>query len=141
MTLKLKIFSIGRPKEQWIEEGVKEYSFRLKSFLKVDFVWLKDYRKLFSFLEKESRVICLDPSGKLMDSQRFSEEIFQHFQIGGARLAFVIGGAEGLPESFKSRYPLISLSPLTFTHQMTRLILIEQIYRAFEISRGSSYHK
>jgi 23S rRNA (pseudouridine1915-N3)-methyltransferase len=63
------------------------------------------------------------------------------WEEAGSRLQLVIGGAEGIPIQLKQNSPLISLSPLTFTHQITRLILIEQLYRAVEIQKNSKYHK
>ena len=91
-------------------------------------------------------VVCLDDTGKMHDSLSFSLYCFNKLESGGARLAFVIGGAEGLPEEFqphgdRRRFEYFSLSSLTFTHQMARVLLAEQIYRASEIRRGSGYHK
>lgn len=137
----LKIFSVGRAKESWIEEGVEEYITRLKGTASVETVWVKDNQQLATVLERERLVICLDPKGKARDSLELSDYLFDQWEKGGARLAFVIGGSDGLPESLRKKYPLISFSKLTFTHQLTRLILIEQVYRAFQIRRGSPYHK
>jgi 23S rRNA (pseudouridine1915-N3)-methyltransferase len=139
--LKLKIFSVGRPKERWIEEGVEEYIRRLKSQIIVECLWLKNDEQLAAALVKEPKVLCLDPFGIMLESEQFSKLVYKSFEEGGSRLAFVIGGAEGLPAECKKKYPLISLSPMTLTHQMTRLLLIEQIYRAAEIAKGSKYHK
>ena len=76
-------------------------------------------------------------------SERFSEEMYKWLEEGGSRLTFVIGGAEGLPDEIKSNYGnrMLSLSTLTFTHQFARILLMEQIYRASEIKKGSGYHK
>ena len=82
------------------------------------------------------------PGGEMPRQRAVCPTLFQQqLEKGGARITFAIGGAEGFSEEVKKSYPLISLSPLTFTHQMTRLILIEQIYRATEILKGSKYHK
>ncbi len=83
----------------------------------------------------------MDAAAKPMDSETFSTFIIKKFEEEGSRLAIVIGGAEGLPLPLKQHHILISLSPMTFTHQLVRLILVEQIYRAFEIDKGSRYHK
>jgi 23S rRNA (pseudouridine1915-N3)-methyltransferase len=86
--------------------------------------------------------ILLDPNGRLYKSEQFSEFLFQKIEEGGSRVAFVIGGPEGLPQTItKSGYSLLSLSPMTFTHQMTRLLLLEQIYRGVQIREGRPYHK
>lgn len=122
--------------------AIEEYVKRLQGVLSFELIWAKDDEHLERLVDKEQqRTLCLDLCGKAMDSETFSQYITHQFQVGGSKLSFVIGGAEGLPASFKQRYPLISLSPMTLTHQCTRLILIEQIYRALEIARGSKYHK
>lgn len=139
--LKLKIFSVGKTKEPWLEQALEEYLKRLKPVLTIDFVWAKNDDQLLSLVEKEPLVLCLDAEGSLMDSPQFASYLLSKFEEGGSRLAIVIGGAEGLPEKLKRNRSLISLSRLTFTHQIVRLVLLEQIYRAFEIAKGSQYHK
>ncbi|MFT4553257.1 MAG: 23S rRNA (pseudouridine1915-N3)-methyltransferase [Chlamydiales bacterium] len=139
--LKLKIYSVGRPKERWIEEGIEEYIRRLKSHMSIECIWVKSDEQLAGALEKESKVICLDPAGKMLESEAFSKYILSHFEAGGSRLSIVIGGSDGLSPELKKKYSLLSLSPLTFTHQLTRLVLVEQVYRAVEIDKGSQYHK
>ncbi len=138
--IKLKIFSIGKTKEKWLDEAFNEYVKRLKSFVQVECVWAKDNPQLLEWTQKESSYLCLDPSGRLLTSEEFAQFLIQQWEKGGSRLTLVIGGAEGLPPELKQG-PLLSLSPLTFTHQMTRLVLIEQIYRTIEIQKGSHYHK
>jgi len=86
-------------------------------------------------------IIAMDETGKQLTSNDFSSFVFKSFEGGGASISFIIGGAEGLPAMIQSTYPLISLSLMTWTHQMARLLLIEQIYRASEIKKGSKYHK
>ena len=139
--LKLKILSVGKSKETWLEDAMQEYAKRLKPYLSIEWLWAKDNSQLVDWAKKESSVICLDPAGRLLTSEQFATFIEQAWEKGGSRLTFIIGGAEGLPMELKTHSPLISLSPLTFTHQITRLVLIEQIYRAIEIKRGSPYHK
>lgn len=139
--LKLKIYSVGRPKERWIEEGVEEYIRRLKSQMSIECIWVKSDEQLAGALEREAKVICLDPAGKMLESEAFSKQIIQDFEAGGSRLSIVIGGSDGLPPELKKKHTLLSLSPLTFTHQLTRLVLVEQVYRALEIAKGSRYHK
>lgn len=138
---KIKIISVGKNKEEWLEDALDEYVKRLKPVANIEFMWAKDDQQLLNFIEKESNVVGLDPNGLAMDSEVFADKLQKILVNGGSRAAFVIGGSEGLPKEMKSKYPLISLSKLTFTHQITRLILIEQIYRAFEIAKGSKYHR
>ena len=107
----------------------------------IECFWAKNDAQLLDWVEKEVNVVALDPVGKQFTSEAFSAFLANCWEEGGARLSIVIGGAEGLPPSLKQRAKLVSLSSLTFTHQMTRLILLEQIYRALEIQKGSHYHK
>jgi 23S rRNA (pseudouridine1915-N3)-methyltransferase len=116
---------------------------------------------------KGHAVVLLDPRGQALTSEEFASCFYGWSESGGSRLTFVIGGAEGLPDELRSqpssnissnssnrkmmmrsstlsssdRPTLISLSSLTFTHQMARVLLMEQIYRATEIRKGSDYHK
>lgn len=139
--LKLKILSVGKTKEKWLDEAFGEYQKRLKPLMQIDCQWAKDSSQLLDWALKEPYLICLDPAGRLLSSEQFATLIEQSWDKGGSRLTIVIGGAEGLPLELKQQAQLISLSPLTFTHQITRLVLIEQIYRATEIQKGSHYHK
>jgi len=138
---KIKILTIGKTKENWLEEALEEYYKRLKSTAQIELVFAKDNTQLLSMVEKNDSIVALDASGEPMDSVSFSRFLLEKLEKGGSRLTFVVGGAEGLSAAIKKSHPLISLSPLTFTHQIVRLILVEQIYRAFEIEKGSKYHK
>ena len=136
------MISVGRPKETWIEEGVREFARRLVSVAQMETVWVADEAALVRALAKEKQVILLDPAGRMIDSVKFAELVVAKLIDGGSHLTFVIGGADGLPRDLDSPIrPRISLSPLTFTHQLARLVLAEQLYRAFEIQRGSPYHR
>jgi 23S rRNA (pseudouridine1915-N3)-methyltransferase len=139
--IKIKLASIGKSKEKWLEEGVEEYIKRMKSIATVECYWLKDNEQLTHFARKEALFICLDVSGLPLDSVEFSSYLHTKLIEGGSRLAFIIGGAEGLPQSLQQHPHRISLSKMTMTHQLARLVLLEQIYRAFEIAKGSPYHK
>lgn len=138
---RLRIISINKTKELWLENALDEYIKRLQNHVAIEFIWCKTDDQLQALAAKEPLLVCLDSGGQMMDSAQFSTFIMKKFEEGGSRLSIVIGGADGLPPSLKSHYPLISLSPMTFTHQVVRLILVEQIYRAFEIAKGSRYHK
>lgn len=138
---KIRVISVGKTKEAWLDSAINDYCKRLTGEATIEFIWTKNDEQLIAAVEKEPLAICLDPKGTLMDSEMFSATILKRLQEGGSRLALVIGGPEGLPEGLRSGRQLISLSPLTMTHQIVRLLLVEQIYRAFEIGRGSRYHK
>ncbi len=139
---KIKIITIGKSKEKWLQDALEEYTERLKPSITIEWILAKDNEKLKQLLEKVESYICLDPRGKLLSSEQFSDFLIDEFQKKGSRLNFVIGEAEGLtPEIKKGASHQLSLSPLTFTHQLTRLIFLEQLYRAIEIDKGSAYHK
>lgn len=138
--LKLKLISVGKTKEEWLDAAIDEYTKRLKPVMAIEFLWVKNDEQLIAAVEKESGVVCLDAAGKQMTSEQFASFIGKSFEDNGSRLTLVIGGAEGLPPKLKN-YPLISLSLMTMTHQIVRLVLMEQMYRAFEILKGSKYHK
>ncbi len=139
---RIKIFTIGRTKERWLEEALDEYTQRLKNTLSIEWLLAKDDEGLQRLLEKEQGLICLDPRGEQMSSEAFSKWLVHSFLENKSRLTFVIGGADGIPAHIKARAKAqISFSLLTFTHQLTRLVLLEQLYRAFEIERGSPYHR
>lgn len=133
--LKIKLFSIGKNKEDWLEEGVNQYIRRLKGVIEVTCHWAKNDIHLMDLVSGEKNLVCLDPAGQELSSTSFSNWLFST-----SRRSLVIGGAEGLPAPLKI-FPLISLSKLTFTHQMTRLIVLEQMYRASEIFKGTPYHR
>lgn len=134
---KVKVLTIGRCKEKWLAEALAEYEKRLKGKLSLEWFLAKDTVQLKQWACMES-FIALDPKGELLTSEQWSEKMVKL----GLRLNFVIGGAEGLPkELIQEAQFRWSLSPLIFTHQITRLILVEQLYRAIEIERGSQYHK
>lgn len=139
--LKLKILSVGKTKEQWLEDAFSEYLKRLQPYVQVECQWAKDTPQLIEWTQKETAFICLDPQGRQLTSEELSAFLMNQWEKNGSRLTLVIGGAEGLPEVLRQQGVLISLSTLTLTHQITRLVVIEQIYRAIEIKRGSHYHK
>lgn len=138
---KITILSVGKNKERWLEEAVQEYVKRLSSWAQIVCEWVKDDHDLLKRAEGLSYAICLDPNGKEFNSESLSVFLENIFVEQGARLVFIIGGPEGLPEVLLKRFFCISFSKLTFTHQIARLILLEQIYRCEQILKGSPYHK
>lgn len=154
--MKITIISIGKLKESYWREAEAEYLKRLSAFAKVELIEHKeisfgDKDNTESIKEKEaviildsitesSYIIALDPQGKDTTSEALSKKI-SDLELTTSHLTFIIGGPLGLHESvFKKTNLKLSLSPLTFTHQMTRVILLEQIYRAYMIKSGKSYH-
>ena len=135
---KVKIIAVGRSREAWLLAALSEYEKRLKGRLEIDWTLADENKELAAYCRKEPLLIALDLKGTLLSSEAFSEKLM-HL---GARAAFVIGGPDGLPEEvLKLAQFRWCLSPLTFTNQIVRLLLVEQLYRALEIARGSPYHK
>jgi 23S rRNA (pseudouridine1915-N3)-methyltransferase len=139
--LKLKILTIGKTKDEWLDMALAEYTKRLKNNVSIEFCLAKTDAQLLELAEKEPVIICLDPKGLKLTSEQFADYLNAKFIEGGARLGLVIGGSDGLPSKLKKSKNLISFSDLTMTHQIIRLVLVEQVYRAFEILKNSKYHK
>ena len=132
---KIKIYNTGKAKEPWLTAALAEYEKRLP--FPIEWKLYKDDESLYSAILKLPTFVALDPQGYSMTSEKFSTFFESH-----SPRHILIGGATGLPSTVKAKAShLISLSPLTFTHQMTRLILLEQLYRATQILKNSSYHK
>ena len=148
----IKIIAIGRKHESWITDGLERYQKRLKAPWNVDWVLLphsdreglaarqEESSAILSRLKDDDFVILLDERGNQFDSPALSRQIEQVFPTSKTPV-FIIGGAYGVDDSLTSRADLVwSLSPLVFPHQLVRLILAEQLYRAQEIAAGHPYH-
>ena len=158
--MQIKILTIGKVKDIWIREGIQEYVKRLTPFCRLDIQELAEEKlpdnpslaQIESSLQKEGErllkalpesylPILLDLHGKSWSSEELAEKMDKWGVDGKSQIAFLIGGAFGLSDEVRKKAEeKIQLSRMTFTHTMTRLILIEQIYRAFKISRGEKYH-
>lgn len=139
---KICIYSPGKNQETWLQEALHTYEKRMTSYAEIQWYFAKDDAHLESLLAKQSAYLALDPKGLSFTSEAFSQFIMREGEKRGSRLHIVIGGAEGLTPKLRSgASSLLSLSSLTFTHQITRLILIEQLYRAFTIYHHLPYHK
>jgi 23S rRNA (pseudouridine1915-N3)-methyltransferase len=137
--MQIRIATVGKRGDPWLEEALQEYRKRLQPFVAISWTLVRDDEALLRWVEQQRRTILLDPAGKLMDSPQLSQALMRELELGGAQLAFVIGGANGLPEQLRSRHTAWSLSPLTFSHRLTRLVLAEQLYRAIAIAQGLPY--
>jgi 23S rRNA (pseudouridine1915-N3)-methyltransferase len=130
--------------EDWIAAGCEEYEKRLSALMTLQTHFYRNDDELLKAVKSISKgtIFALDERGKEYTSHQFTDVLYQKgFEEGGSYVHFIIGGAVGLPKEIKSSYPCVSLSKMTWTHQMARLLLIEQIYRATEIKKGSNYHK
>ncbi len=159
--MKIKIVCVGKVKEKYLTLGIDEYIKRISPYMDVSIVEVseesisnpkdqseidkaikKEAERLLKAISNDSFVIALDLNKKELDSLQFSSYLYDCLEKGGANLTFVIGGSYGLSEEVKNRVnDSLSLSKLTYLHQMSRLILLEQIYRAIKIKNNEVYHK
>lgn len=148
----ITIVAIGKKHEAWIEPGLERYQKRLKQPWNVEWVLLphssldglaarqEESERIQKRLTTDSFVILLDERGKRLDSPAFSS-LIESTQVYGKKIAIIIGGAYGVTNELHMRADVIlSLSDMVFPHQLVRLILAEQLYRAQAISQGSPYH-
>src|SRR5215467_4655501 len=139
--MKLRVIWVGKTKNPQVADLCEDYAARIKHFLPLEIADVKE-AKLSAALETSDRVVVLDPKGTAWTSQQFAEFIQQHMTSDPRRLTFVIGDYAGLPANVKKRADVQwSLSPLTFTHDLTRVLLLEQIYRALSIIHNFPYAK
>ena len=146
--MKINLIVVGKLKEKFLVDGVAEYLKRIKKFATVEVREVPECRtvedegrKILSLVQKDSWLCVLDVAGEALTSEDFAKKIAALNLSGVSNLTFVIGGAFGLSDELRQAASFrLSLSEMTFTHQMTRLILVEQIYRAFKINRHEPYH-
>ena len=158
--MKIKIYAIGKIKD-FYKAGCDEYIKRLSNYCKIEVIECKDEPindnpndseikkakniegdRVLKLLKPSEYLIGLDLNQKELDSVAFSKYLMQKLEQGGSSVSFVIGGSYGLSDKLKERLnDSLSISKFTFLHQMSRLILLEQIYRAFKINNNETYHK
>lgn len=155
--MQLNILCIGKTGKKFLEEGEAEYLKRLTNYIPVQLTVIPDIRNAKSMSEQQIRekegtlflekigpketVILLDERGKQYDSVAFSGFLQEQFNRGGKQVFFLIGGPYGFSDAIYQRANgQLSLSKMTFSHQMIRLFFLEQLYRAMTILRGEPYH-
>lgn len=149
----IKIICVGKIKEKYNKDAAKDYLKRLSNYTKVDIIEVQDYnydiektlavesKEILKYIKQNEYVVALDISGTEYNSKEFSAMIDSGIS-NNKTLTFIIGGSYGLHEEIKEKVnKLISFSKLTFPHQLFRVILLEQIYRAFKIINNEKYHK
>jgi len=159
--MKIKVVTVGKLKEKYLKDGIAEYSKRISRFAKLEMIELADEKTPDKASESENQkileiegqrilskvgdrdfVIVLAIEGKMFSSEEFSKQLEEASIKGFSTLTFIIGGSLGLSSALKKRANLsVSFGLLTLPHQLMRLVLVEQIYRAFTIQQGSPYHK
>ena len=137
----VKVVCVGTLKESYWREACAEYEKRLSAYCKLTTVELKDDDKLLSAVEGKSYKIALCVEGKQLSSTELATLVSDASVKGMGSLTLVIGGADGLPEEVKAVCDYrLSFSKMTFPHQLMRVILLEQLYRALNINSGGKYH-
>jgi 23S rRNA (pseudouridine1915-N3)-methyltransferase len=152
--MKVTLLAIAKTKDKYLLSGMEEYTKRLKRYATFTYkeltykikteerkIVLQKEQELIEQNTKSSKIILFDEIGKEFNSVEFGKYI-EKLSVGGhSNLTFVIGGAYGFSDELRKKaFGMISLSKMTFTHQMVRLIALEQIYRAFTIIKGEKYH-
>ena len=150
----IKIISVGKIKEKYLVDAINEYMKRLSKYTKIniievpdidnqnkDIVLIKEKDLIKKYIDERDYVITLEIEGNMLSSDELAKKIDNIF-ISNSNITFIIGGSYGLHEEIKKRsnYKL-SFSKLTFPHQLFRVNLLEQIYRAYKINNNESYHK
>ena len=159
--MNISIISIGKLKEKYLKQGIDEYLKRLSSYAKIEIMELPDEKapenlsdaemlmvkekegiRILEKISEDTHVIALAIEGKMKSSEDLAKDLDRLATYGKSKIAFVIGGSLGLSSEVLQRADeKLSFSKMTFPHQMMKLILLEQVYRAFRINRGEPYHK
>ena len=148
----IRVLAVGKKHESWVSEGIERYEKRLKAPFLTEWVLMahstfdsgrareEESERIISRLPAHAFVVLLDERGKEIDSPTFSQLLKEHLDQS-REIILVIGGAYGVNDRLRDRANLVwSLSPLVFPHQLVRLLLIEQLYRAQQIALGGQYH-
>jgi len=155
--LKIKLLQIGKTKENYLQTGIAEYEKRISRYIPFEIVTLDDLKNtknltteqvkekeaeiFLKILEDAGRIILLDERGKKMPSLAFANFVQGQLNAGGKNIVFVVGGAYGFAQSvYAVAHEKISLSEMTLSHQLIRLVFTEQLYRAFTILHNEPYH-
>lgn len=159
--MKVTILCVGKVKEKFYRDGISEFTKRLSRYCKLDIIEVTDEKtsedaseteirlikekegeRILKNIKDDAYVICLCIDGKQLSSEALSEKIEKLGVQGTSHICFVIGGSLGLADEVVKRADFkLSFSPMTFPHQLMRVILLEQIYRAYRIMNHEPYHK
>lgn len=159
--MNISIISVGKLKEKYLKMGIEEYTKRLGSYAKIDLVEVTDEKapenlsdadmeivkkkegeRILAKIGADTYVIALAIEGKMKSSEQLAEDLQSLMTYGRSKIAFVIGGSLGLHEDVMKRSDEeLSFSKMTLPHQLMKLVLIEQVYRAFRIIKNEPYHK
>ena len=154
--MEIQLLFFGKTKKNYLSDELEAYKKKIQRFVKFSFVCIyekknkindikllkeEQYKKILKRVSSDDIVVLLDEKGKFLNSIDFASEILNLMNKSKKRIFFISGGAYGLSAKFYNKFPIkISLSPMTFSHQMVRLIFCEQLYRAFTIINNHPYH-
>ena len=150
----IKVITVGSIKEKYLKDAIEEYTKRIKKYTNIELIEVKDEglvepskamtleeEKILKHINDKDYIITLEIEGKQLDSVEFAEKL-DRIQLESSNITFIIGGSYGLSQNIKDKSRLhLSFSKMTFPHQLFRVLLLEQIYRAFKINNNESYHK
>ena len=150
----IKIITVGSIKEKYLKDAIEEYQKRLKKYTDLEIVEIKEEgllpakqatakeaEKINKHINEKEYIITLEIEGKELTSEELSKKI-EDIMIINSNITFIIGGSYGIDKSIKDKAKYhLSFSKMTFPHQLFRVLLLEQIYRAFKIMNNESYHK
>ncbi|MBY0148085.1 23S rRNA (pseudouridine(1915)-N(3))-methyltransferase RlmH [Neobacillus niacini] len=159
--MNILIVTVGKLKEKYLKMGIEEYLKRLNAYAKVEVIEVADEKapeelsesemvqvkqkegeRILAKISQDTYVIALAINGKMQSSEELADTLDKLATYGKSKIAFIIGGSLGLSdEVLKRANEHLSFSKMTFPHQLMKLILVEQIYRAYRINRGEPYHK
>ena len=156
--IKVKLILVGKTKETWIKEGIRHYQKLLGKYAEVQIIEIKEEKitrskdersilnaegqRISKYLKKDTLCIALDVRGDKPTSEQFADLLEKSLNRGHNSFTFLLGGALGVSERILRACPVkLSLSRMTFTHELSRVIILEQVYRAFSILAGTKYHK
>ncbi|MBU8881254.1 23S rRNA (pseudouridine(1915)-N(3))-methyltransferase RlmH [Bacillus sp. FJAT-29790] len=159
--MNISIITVGKLKEKYLKQGIDEYLKRLSAYAKMDIIEVPDEKapeelsetemiqvkqkegeRILAKINPDAHVIALAIEGKMKTSEELADTLDKLATYGKSKVAFVIGGSLGLSQEVMQRADeKLSFSKMTFPHQLMKLILVEQVYRAYRINRGEPYHK
>ena len=151
--MKIKVLWIGKSRDPWVKEAIGDYGGRIRRYVPLELIDIRDEKgaeaeemrrreceRLEKHLSPGAMVVLLDERGELLDSPGLATFVGKQRDGGIGEVIFIIGGAYGFSDEFRRRGKLLARSKMTFTHQMVRPFLLEQIYRSFTILNGEPYH-
>lgn len=159
--MKITVIAVGKIKEKFYREAVAEYEKRLSRYCKLEIIQVEDEKtpdkagealeteirhreaeRILKYIKEDAYVVTLEIQGRMYDSEEFADKIDKLATKGYSHIQFIIGGSLGLHEEIcRKADQAVSFSKMTYPHQLMRVILLEQIYRAYRIINGEPYHK